>query len=345
MNRTLKELAFNSAHEAGLFRSLHFWDISSASSVYILVYHRVDWENAQPHLDPGNLSATPEQFERQMQLLAREYHPVTAEDLLSAARCDKKLPSRAVLVTVDDGYRDFKQHLWPIANRHGIRPILFVATAHIGTGVFWWDKLYDALERTTLKEINTPAGVLPLTSAENRLNAFAGLAYYMKTAPFDSAIDMVTELCRKLVDEPLARERITLDWDELRELAKAGVTIAPHTHTHPALGNINPAQARFEITESQRLIAAEIGSPCPLFAYSYGLPEAIGEQSGKILKETGCELAFTMTPGRASLKYDDRMYLPRIEVNPSLTLAHLHARLTVAYDISTRKNRKVHQAN
>ena len=86
-----------------------------------------------------------------MRLIANKYHPVTAEEVLEAASGNRKLPPYAVLVTVDDGYRDFKNHIWRIAKPYGIRPVLFVPTAFIGSGVFWWDQLYDALHRTNLE--------------------------------------------------------------------------------------------------------------------------------------------------------------------------------------------------
>jgi hypothetical protein len=60
---------------------------------------------------------------------------------------------------------------------------------------------------------------------------------------------------------------------------------------------------------------------------------------GEILSSTGCELAFTMAPGRARLNGDDHMYLPRIESNTQTSLAQLHARLTPIYDFWTRKKR------
>jgi len=335
MYKSLKGLALNGAHQSGILRGLHALDFSR-NALYVLAYHRVDWEAAQPRLDPQNLSATPEQFERQMRLLADEYQPVAAEDVLNAALGNKKLPLRAVLITVDDGYRDFKNHIYPIASRYGIHPVLFVPTAYVGSGVFWWDQLYDALNRTTLAQAETHVGTLSLKNLPDRHHAFAQLVQYMKKAPFDSALIMLNDLCCELVPDPFSGERVTLDWDELRELARDGVTIAPHTHTHPALGNISAEQARYEVAESQRLVTNEIGSFSPLFAYSYGLPEAIGD-TGKIVRELGCQLAFTMKPGRARLDEDDRTYLPRIEVNPTITLAKFHARLSSLYDFFARR--------
>jgi peptidoglycan/xylan/chitin deacetylase (PgdA/CDA1 family) len=337
MDKYFKHFVLNSAHQLGILRSAHYFDSSNSRSLYVLVYHRVDWENSQPRLDPNNLSATPEQFEQHMRLISSEYHPVSADNLLESILYNKSLPTRAVLVTVDDGYCDFKKYIWPIANRYGIRPVLFVPTAYVGSGVFWWDQLYDALQRTTLEKVDTPVGTLSLNNMLNRQSAFAQIAQYMKKSPFNLAFTLLGDLCQELVSDPFSADRVTLDWDDLRELSKAGVTVAPHTHTHPALGNVSLEQARFEVSESQRLIMTEIGSLSNLFAYPYGSRNSIGTVAGEILRESDCQLAFTMNPGRAHLDYDDHMYLPRIESNVRLTIAQFHAKLNPFFDLLTRK--------
>jgi peptidoglycan/xylan/chitin deacetylase (PgdA/CDA1 family) len=335
MYKSFKHLVLNSAHKLGILRGISYLEIPRVNSLYVLVYHRVDLPNSQPRLDPQNLSATPEQFEEHMRLISSEYHPVSAEDLLEAVQHDKNLPPRAVLVTVDDGYCDFKNYIWPIANRFGIRPILFVSTAYIGKGVFWWDKLYDSLQRTDLNQVDTPVGVLPLKTSTDRRSAFAQLADYMKKSSFNSAFAALSDVCRDLVPDPYLANHLTLNWDELRELAKAGATIAPHAHTHPALGNINLDEVRFEVSESQRLIATELGSPSYFFAYPYGSRSSVGTVAGEVLRESGCQFAFTMSPGRAHLD-DDRMYLPRIAPYPQMTIAQLHSKLNPIFDLSTR---------
>ena len=97
--------------------------------------------------------------------------------------------------------------------------------------------------------METPIGVLPLNNVADRHYAFTQLAQFMKKSPFDPVVAMLNDVCHELVPDPFSDERITLDWDELRELTRDGVTIAPHTHTHPALGNISPEQVRFEVSE------------------------------------------------------------------------------------------------
>lgn len=68
------------------------------------------------------------------------------------------------------------------------------------------------------------------------------------------------------------------DWDALREMADAGVTMANHSVSHPHLARPRQgeseadwrARARREITEAQGRIEEEVGDAAKLFAYPFG---------------------------------------------------------------------------
>ncbi|MFJ6726681.1 polysaccharide deacetylase family protein [Streptomyces sp. NPDC091281] len=61
-----------------------------------------------------------------------------------------------------------------------------------------------------------------------------------------------------------------LDWDQVRELADAGVEIGGHSHTHPQLDQLDDTALRDELTRCRDLVAAELGAPPASFAYPYG---------------------------------------------------------------------------
>ena len=122
-------------------------DPARPQQLAVLTYHRVDWPDARPFLSPAQLSATPDAFEQQMTYLARNCNVVGVEDVFDAVHQGKPLPPRAVLVTFDDAYADFAEHVWPVMKQLGLPVTLFVPTAfpdHPERG-FWWDRLYNAL--------------------------------------------------------------------------------------------------------------------------------------------------------------------------------------------------------
>ena len=94
----------------------------------VLCYHAVSatW--------PADLSVTPENFERQLEiLLDRGYRPITFTEAVAASD-ERKL----VAVTFDDGFASVHSLAWPILRRLGVPATLFVPTALIGTGPLAW---------------------------------------------------------------------------------------------------------------------------------------------------------------------------------------------------------------
>ncbi len=325
-----KQQAFNCIERLGVVRALQKPGGHSSQSLYVLAYHRViEPDDPIPGMDLVN--ATPAQFEAQMQLLAREYHPVTAEDVLNAFDRGTPLPRDAVLVTVDDGYRDFQDTIFPIASRYGIHPVLFVPTQFVGQGSFWWDRLPRALTRARVLEIHTPVGRFSLHTATGQTQALARLSDYVRTQPYEQARQWVEDLCSEIAPDLPDSGRATLDWGELRALARAGVDIASHTHSHPILSHVSLEQARREIRLSQDLIAREIGRVLPIFAFPDGRPYAMSQALLPVLRSEGFRLAFTRVEGRARLDRDEPLQLPRLRVSRRMSLAQFHLHLTPFY--------------
>ncbi|MEU6402668.1 polysaccharide deacetylase family protein [Streptomyces sp. NPDC046985] len=61
-----------------------------------------------------------------------------------------------------------------------------------------------------------------------------------------------------------------LDWDQVRELASAGVEIGGHSHTHPQLDQLDDERLWAELIRCQEIAADELGCAPASFAYPYG---------------------------------------------------------------------------
>ncbi|MFD5571356.1 polysaccharide deacetylase family protein [Streptomyces cadmiisoli] len=61
-----------------------------------------------------------------------------------------------------------------------------------------------------------------------------------------------------------------LDWDQVRELAGAGVEIGGHSHSHPQLDQLDDDALRHELTRCRDIVTDELGTPPESFAYPYG---------------------------------------------------------------------------
>jgi peptidoglycan/xylan/chitin deacetylase (PgdA/CDA1 family) len=291
----------------------------------VLTYHRVVDPKRVPHDDPSLISATPQEFRVQMEYLAARRRVLSLSELRAIRRGDMELPPDAVAITFDDAYEDFAEHAWPVLRRLGLPVTLFVPTAYPDHPelMFWWDRLYGAFAGTERRDwLSTPFGRLPLLRARERAAAFKALAERVKEMPHERAMAVVEQLARALGAPPPAGK--VLAWAELRELAAAGVSLAPHTRTHPRLDRLPLRRAREEIVGSAADLWSEIGDSPPVLAFPSG---SHTEELIAWLPEAGFELAFTADRGSNDPRVADWLRLRRINVGRRSALPAIRAQL------------------
>ncbi len=237
-----------------------------------------------------------------MEHLRRWYRPVSLHEIIEAFACGKALPRRAVHVTVDDAYRNFRDVVWPILRDLDIPVTLFVPTAYPGDPerMFWWDRLH----RTGIGDgnghwsrIRSALGARGLALPKGSENGRA-LRGVLRMLPHGTAMSLIEEAGLDLAVSDSFSAVTTapaiLGWDELRELKAEGVTFGAHTRHHVALPQIDPAAVRWEIRRSLDDLARELGEGPGIIAYPYGLCSAT---VARIAAEEGCVLGFTCEDG------------------------------------------------
>jgi len=291
----------------------------------VLTYHRVAAVEKQPLLDPRSISASPEAFAEQIEYLKKNYAVLSMEALLDAIAKDRPLPHRAVLVTFDDGYRDFAENAWPILKALRLPVTVFVPTAYPGhpERCFWWDRLYRAIAYTDVVEVKHGLDSIQLNTTEQRRDFLCRMRELVKSAPDANHMALVEEVCNRLGEVPGGGSSV-LGWDELRRLSIEGVTIAAHTRRHALLTRVPPEQAREEIVGSQDDVAREIGKALPVFCYPDGRHN---DAVVRILKEEGFALAFTTMDGFNDLSSADPFRLRRTNITPRTLLPIFRVRL------------------
>lgn len=301
----------------------------------VLTYHRVGEESESRHLDPSLISAAPNQFERQMHLLAEEYRPVSLEDVIQAVDGRGPLPPRAVLVTFDDAYHDFATNAWPILRRLSIPVVLFVPTGFPGsqTRSFWWDRLYSAVVQSPSRaSLETPFGSLSLETDDQRERSFRLLKQRLKSLPDEQMRETLDGICFQ-IDTSAPRSAV-LSWDALRRLARQGVTLAPHTHSHRLLDRIPLHEAAEEIRRSRDELQEQVGEVPPAFAYPAGHFNA---QIIELVRDEGFRLAFTTVRGINHVGSIDPFRLRRSNVARHSPEALLRAQLVASASLANRR--------
>ncbi len=125
------------------------------------------------------------------------------------------------------------------------------------------DDLVRDVEAGTTTPVERPVILTFDDGWENQyVNAFPLLKKYNMTATF------------YVFTNPISKKEHFLTWDQLREMDQAGMTIASHTLTHPYLNEISSDELKREITESKKIIEAEIGKPVRHFASPFGYTDA-----------------------------------------------------------------------
>ncbi len=102
-----------------------------------------------------------------------------------------------------------------------------------------------------------------------------------------------------------------MSWDQLRELAAAGVTIGSQTASHPHMTTLSAEAIRRELQASNQRFREELGQEPRLFAYPYGEFDRL---SRRVVEEEGFMAAFGQHSGVAYTGHDP-MWLPRFTFN------------------------------
>jgi peptidoglycan/xylan/chitin deacetylase (PgdA/CDA1 family) len=185
------------------------------------------------------------------------YNPVSIRDYVLALNGQRSLPERPLLVTVDDGYRDFRDIALPIFQNAGIEPVLF-SRIPVEDGYPDWaplDLFYCAIGRQRAN-----ADILDadwLAWRENLLRQ-----------PLDRQLQMVEAKtgCRR-EEMRSERERLYLSVADLNGFQ--GVTVCGHGTSHVRWTNLDKVSLRAVLSQcagwldgmkSPRIVAYPDGS-------------------------------------------------------------------------------------
>ncbi|MGA8764170.1 MAG: polysaccharide deacetylase family protein [Candidatus Sulfotelmatobacter sp.] len=102
-------------------------------SIPILMYHSVS-EDAETRVHPYYRTATsPQQFAAQMKYLHENgYRTASLAEIVDQLQGQAAMADKRVVVTFDDGYRDFYREAFPVLNRFAFSATVFLPTAFVG---------------------------------------------------------------------------------------------------------------------------------------------------------------------------------------------------------------------
>lgn len=265
----------------------------------ILAYHRL----GEPVDDGGPDAVTARHFREHLLYLKARYDLVTLDEgLRRLARGGARRPMACV--TFDDGYRDNLLLALPILLEEGCRATLFPTLEAIEEGrAPWTHRLAAGL--IVLAEAGVPAG------ASETLRRFGAGTHGLDGAARRRRIaDVVAQAKRgpaaeasRLADEaerlagPAAARPAMMTADDLRAWAAAGMEVGSHTHRHPILARLEPAERRADLLASRLGLERILGRPVRHLAYPNGRTHDWNDAVIEDARSAGFEAAVTTLEG------------------------------------------------
>lgn len=332
----LDKLIAQTAIRLGLLKAIESLEALRPNIIRILDYHRIsDPEAESGDLDPSLISATPDGFDQQMRLLADKFTVLSLEDLLHAIATGNPLPPHSVMVTFDDGYRDFKTYAWPTLQAYKIPAILFVATDFLSTSHqgFWWDRLYHAITHTNQEHLSHESlGSWTLKTSGQRHQAFEEIKHILRQTNHHAAMAVLSEIF-EILEVSLPEDNGLLTWQDVDGLRNQGLYVGAHTCSHASLSRILLQDAREEIRASQQAIRNRLGHAWPVFAYPSGHPDDLTPEIISFMETEGFQVGMTMIEGHNTLGRTSPFLLRRVGMTAHFSLEEFRLALTGVYDL------------
>jgi peptidoglycan/xylan/chitin deacetylase (PgdA/CDA1 family) len=303
---------------AGLPRLAMWLRARRNQEIRIATYHRIT--DPDTAYDSANVSATPEQFEKQVRLFKKSFDLMRFSDLLDVVDGKATCPQRPLLLSFDDGFADNYVNAYPILKANDVSAAFFISTSHIGhRGLFWFDELAFLVlstknpvwTMTDGEEVDMETGdrrqttkkllaKLKLLSNADRETEIEHLRLQSGVTDYDSV-------------DPLS---FPMTWEQLSEMQENGMEVFSHTHTHPVLSRLESYQEILsEVSESKRLIENRVGGTCEVLAYPVGRWSSYDERVLQATEEAGYSLACVNENGVNVLPFGKRLELNRIGVD------------------------------
>jgi peptidoglycan/xylan/chitin deacetylase (PgdA/CDA1 family) len=125
-----------------------------------------------------------------------------------------------------------------------------------------------------------------------------------------------------------------LNWGEVRELQKYGISFGSHTVTHPQLHHCDAIAIKREVADSKRMIEQKLGCAVRSFSYPYAFPEADSGFKRRLrddLRQAGYENGVCTNIGRYG-PGSDPFFLNRLPMNSDDDSRLFRAKLAGSYD-------------
>ena len=295
--------------------------------VLVLAYHGVLPDRLLSGFRDRNAVGV-EELRVHLEFALRHYTAITTDDLWKWMREEQELPARSVLVTFDDGLRNNAVHAAPLLRKLGVPALFNLPTRNIETReMLWTHEIVERVLRWRARRIPMPTGYLaPFESAElmasilnHRCKAIADGERVKYLATLRSLQGDLESVCPERHD--------LMNWDDVRQLLRAGFEVGSHSHTHPILSRLSLPALETELRTSKKRIEQETGKDCRWVAYPNGGRADVSHKVLQVAENAGFDLGFVLD-GQLAARDGHRFGVSRLQIPGRLSAAHVRAKLS-----------------
>jgi len=262
-------------------------------------------------------------FKREVQFLKSFFNIVSLDEVVTTLQSGKSFTKPTVVITIDDGYRDNYELLFPVLKEHQIPVIIFLSTGVIGTNAKNW---YDRLANVILKTPKVSASIgdnngnkrIALRSIKEKRRAYERIVEQLKDVTIDRR-DQYLKLIAKDLGEINDNKTLMLNWDDVRMMRDAHISFGAHTHTHPILTQMPLEAAKRDILDSKKKIESELGMEVKHFAYPNGRKCDFNKELEQYCRQIGFSSISTFLYGHNNM-VSDVLALKRIGPESPISL-------------------------
>ncbi|MCP1198876.1 polysaccharide deacetylase family protein [Notoacmeibacter sp. MSK16QG-6] len=317
MKPSFRHLAIRTALEALAATTTAAGIRSKAHHSVIFTLHHVRPASGEPFDPNAHLSVTPEFLDIAIrECLACGFTPVALADL--PRRLEAEPDGRFVSFTLDDGYRDNRDHAATVFRRHGVPYTIFLTKGFAQrTSTIWWETAEKAIRAIDAWAIDGRAFDCRTISGKRRAYRYTA-CMVEKAADECRAVEIVdAEAARSGVSPVEIVQELVMDEDELAAFAKSEplAHFGVHTLTHRIMSKLSPDTIQQEIADCAEWIGALIGERPTTIAYPYGYDWACGIREAEAAAAAGLSVGVRTTPGKITGAPSELLLLPRVSLN------------------------------
>ncbi len=256
-------------------------------------------------------------FREQMELVARQFNPVTMDDVALFLRGQKEAPKWPVAVTFDDGYADNCEVAAPLLRRVGVPATFYVTVDAVdGAKAPWFVRVRHAIWTTKRNSwLDVESGrTLNLEKREDRISLMRRSCRRCASLTGHAQEEAVRAIEAELEAAPYRADGLMMSWGQIGSLQSDGHAIGSHTLSHPNVAHVSSQEMRVELVESKRRLEGKLGVSVKHLSYPHPcLNPNFSAESTAVAREAGYATAVLSINGPVSLD-SDPMSMERLAV-------------------------------